>query len=103
MSGEGICVCVYVCMGSFSGIRFSFLFEGVYRGVCVCVCVYGGGGSAGNKVLTTLREMRPLWKFHSSGISQPCGDVCGEISVSPSPEPGVPFDLFSFFHFIRLF
>lgn len=66
------------------------------------VCV-GGGGSAGNKVLTTLREMRPLWKFHSSGISQPCGDVCGEISVSPSPEPGSPFVLFSFFHFIRLF
>lgn len=68
----------------------------------VYVCV-GGGGSAGNKVLTTLREMRPLWKFHSSGISQPCGDVCGEISVSPSPEPGSPFVLFSFFHFIRLF
>lgn len=76
----------------------------VGAGVCIRVwCGGGGGGSAGNKVLTTLREMRPLWKFHSSGISQPCGDVCGEISVSPSPEPGSPFVLFSFFHFIRLF
>ena len=86
-AGWGRCVYTYTC---------------VYACVCVCVCI-GGGGSAGNKVLTTLREMRPLWKFHSSGISQPCGDVCGEISVSPSTEPGSPFVLFSFFHFIRLF
>lgn len=54
----------------FGGHRVFAGLAGWWRGA-----VGGGGGSAGNKVSTTLREMRPLWKFHSSGLSQPCGDV----------------------------
>lgn len=70
-----------------------FLFCFVYIFVCAkCIC---------HLTLAQASMLMPsMWLHMNKSIY--CGLAGGVIS-SPSPEPGSPFVLFSFFHFIRRF